>query len=93
MANGDPGRTLAEKMRRIICAEWPGAGGTLESVVLHRRLVGEGVEVPDYAMSAVLNAFRVGGLITVPPREPREEEVRKHGDLSIEDVSPDLCGS
>lgn len=90
MANGDPGRTLAEKVRRIICDEW--TGSPLESAVLYRRLLGDGAEVPDYAMSAVLNAFRVGGLITVPPRDPSEEEVRKHGDLSIEDVSPDLCG-
>jgi hypothetical protein len=42
-------------------------------------------------MSAVLNAFRVGGLIMVPPRHLREEEVRKHGDVSIKGVSPDLC--
>lgn len=91
MTNVDPGRTLAEKVRRIICTEW--TGGPLESAVLYRRLLGEGVEVPDYAMSAVLNAFSVGGLITVSPRDPREEEVRKHGDLSIEGVSPDLRGS
>jgi hypothetical protein len=93
VSNGDPGRTLAEKVRRVICDEWAGAGGSLESAVLYRRLLREGVEVPDYAMSAVLNAFRVGGLITVPPRDPREDEVRKHGDLSIQGVSPDLCGS
>lgn len=93
MADGDPGRTLAEKVREVICDEWTGEGGTLESVVVYRRLLKEGAEVPDYAMSAVLNAFRVGGLITVPPRDPREEEVRKHGDLSINDVNPDLCRS
>ena len=44
-------------------------------------------------MSAILNAFRVGGLITVLLRLQREEEVRKHGDLLINDVSPDLCDS
>jgi hypothetical protein len=45
-------------------------------------------------MSAILNAFKVGGLITAslgPQRE--EEEVRKHGDLLIRDVRSDLCTS
>ncbi|HET7479945.1 MAG TPA: hypothetical protein VFJ72_10580 [Rubrobacteraceae bacterium] len=63
----------------------------MESAVVYQRLLREGAEVPDYAMSAVLNAFRVGGLINVPIRDPREEEVRKHGDLSINGVSPLLC--
>ena len=93
MVKGDPGRTLAEKVREIICDEWPGEGGSVESAVVYQRLLREGAEVPDYAMSAVLNAFRVGGLITVPTRDPREEEVRKHGDLSINGVSPDLCSA
>jgi len=57
------------------------------------RLLEEGVEVPDYQMSAILNAFKVGGLITAPPRPQREEDVRKHGDLLITGVSPNLCGS
>lgn len=91
MAKGDPGRTLAEKVREIICDEWSGEGGSVESAVVYQRLLREGAEVPDYAMSAVLNAFRVGGLINVPIRDPREEEVRKHGDLSINGVSPLLC--
>jgi hypothetical protein len=42
---------------------------------------------------AILNAFRVGSLITVFLRPQREEEVRKHGDLLISGVSPDLCDS
>ena len=53
----------------------------------------EKVEVPNYQMSAILNAFRVRGLITVLLRLQREEEVRKHGDLLINDVSPDLYDS
>lgn len=92
MAKGDTGRALAEKVREVICDEWASAGGSLESAVVYQRLLREGAEVPDYAMSAVLNAFRVGGLITASPCDPREGEVRKHGDLSIKGVSSDLCG-
>ena len=93
MAYSDGGRELAEKVREVICGEWAGAGGSLESAVVYRRLLEEGSEVPDYQMSAILNAFRVGGLLTVSLRPQREEEVRKHGDLLISGVSPDLCNS
>ena len=93
VANGDGGRELAEKVRKVICEEWEGAGGSLESAVVYRLLLEEGSEVPDYQMSAILNAFRVGGLLTVLLRPQREEEVRKHGDLLISGVSPDLCNS
>ena len=93
MANGDVAQVLAEKVREVICEEWQGAGGSLQSAVVYQRLLEEGVEVPDYQMSAILNAFKVGGLITAPPRPQREEDVRKHGDLLITCVSPNLCGS
>ena len=88
-------RELAKKVREVICEEWEeGAGGSLESAVVHRRLLEEGVEVPDYHMSAILNALRVGGLITVWLRPQRgEEEVRKHGDLLITGLSHELCDS
>jgi hypothetical protein len=85
---------LAEKVREAICAEWQGAGGSLQSAIVYQRLLEEGVEVPSYQMSAILNAFRVGGLIAAsvsPQRE--EEEVRKHGDLLIRGVSSELCHS
>ncbi|MDQ5813548.1 MAG: hypothetical protein M3289_02340 [Actinomycetota bacterium] len=84
---------LAEKVREVICAEWQGAGGSLESAVVYRRLLEEGVEVPSYQMSAILNAFKVGGLIAASLGPQREEEVRKHGDLLITSVSSDLCTS
>jgi hypothetical protein len=93
VANGDNARELAEKVREVICEEWQGAGGSLQSAVVYERLLEEGVEVPDYQMSAILNAFKVGGLITAPPGSQREEEVRKHGDLLIQSVSSDLCNS
>jgi hypothetical protein len=71
--------------------EWQGAGGSLQSAVVYQRLLEKGIEVPGYQMSAILNAFKVGGLITAPPRPQREEDVRKHGDLLIKGVSSDLC--
>jgi hypothetical protein len=84
---------LAEKVREVICEEWQGAGGSLESAVVYRRLLEEGVEVPGYQMSAILNAFKVGGLITAPLGPQHEQDVRKHGDLLIRSVSSDLCNS
>ena len=84
---------LAEKVREVICEEWQGAGGSLESAVVYQRLLEEGVEVPGYQMSAILNAFKVGGLITAPLGPQREQDVRKHGDLLIRSVSSDLCNS
>jgi hypothetical protein len=91
--NAHDASELAEKVREVICVEWQGAGGSLHSAVVYRRLLEEGVEVPSYQMSAILNAFKVGGLITAPPGSQREEEVRKHGDLLIQGVSLDLCNS
>jgi hypothetical protein len=93
MADGDDARELAEKVREVICEEWQGAGGSLDSAVVYQRLLEKGVEVPGYRMSAILNAFRVGNLIMAPLGPQREEDVRKHGDLLIRDVSFDLCNS
>ena len=93
MTNGADTRELAERVREVICEEWQGAGGSLESSIVYQRLLEEGVEVPGYQMSAILNAFKVGGLITAPPGSQREEEVRKHGDLLITSVSSELCNS
>ena len=93
MPNTDDAPELTEKVREVICVEWQSAGGALQSAVVYQRLLEEGVEVPGYQMSAILNAFKVGGLIKVSLRPQREEEVRKHGDLLIEGVSSDLCQS
>ena len=93
MANRGDTRELAEKVREVICEEWESAAGSLESSVVYQRLLEEGVEVPGYQMSAILNAFKLGGLITAPRRPQIEEEVRKHGDLLIRGVSSGLCNS
>jgi hypothetical protein len=93
VTNRDDGRELAEKVREVICQEWERAVGSLESAVVYQRLLEEGVEVPGYQMSAILNAFKLGGLITAPLRSQDEEEVRRHGDVLIRGVSADLCQS
>jgi hypothetical protein len=94
VATRDDARELAEKVRLLICEEWQGAGGSLYSGVIYQRLLEEGVEVPGYQMSAVLNAFKVGGLIAASLRTQREEEdVREHGDFLITSVHSDLCNS
>ena len=94
MATPNSARELAEKVREALCAEWQGAEGSLQSAVVYRRLLEEGIEVPGYQMSAILNSFRVGGLIMAPHNGPqREEEVREHGDLVITGVHSDLCHS
>ena len=80
-------------VREVICEEWQGAGGSLYSAVIYQRLLEEGVEVPGYQMSAVLNAFKVGSLITASLRTQREEEVREHGDFLITSVHSALCNS
>ena len=87
-------RELAQKVREALWAEWQGAAGdSLQSAVVYRRLLDEGVEVPGYQMSAILNSFKVGGLITVSHRPQREDDVREHGDLVIMGVRSDLCHS
>ena len=93
MATPTNTRELAEKVREIICEEWQVAGGSLYSAVIYQRLLEEGVEVPGYQMSAVLNAFKVGSLITASLRTQREEEVREHGDFLITSVHSALCNS
>jgi hypothetical protein len=90
MANSDDTRELAKRVREAICEEWQGARRSLESAVVYQRLLEEGVEIPSYQMSAILNAFKLGGLITAPPKPQCEEDVRKHGDLLITGVSSDL---
>jgi hypothetical protein len=42
-------------------------------------------------MSAILNSFKVGGLITAAPCSQREDDIREHGDLLIREVHSNLC--
>jgi hypothetical protein len=88
---------LGGKIKAIIC-EWSKrvkegteSNSYLESATIYERLVSEGVEVPDHAMSEILIELAKGGQIkltmdTRPSRAPS-----KYGSMTIHDVSPDLC--
>ena len=84
---------LRAKIIDIICEEWPTPNNHLESAVIYERLIWEGIEVPDRDMSKVLLTLAEDGRITlaveVAPAD--ESEVRKHGSMSIQEVSPELC--
>ena len=61
--------------------------------MVYQQLLEEGLEVPWYQMSAILNACKVGGLTTAPPGLQCEEAVRKHGGRLITGVSSNLLGA
>ena len=76
-------RELAEKVREALCTEWQDAGGSLQSAAVYGRLLEEGVEVPGYQMSAILNSFKVGGAnngSTTPPARGGRSRARGPAD-------------
>jgi hypothetical protein len=60
----------------------------LESATIYERLIDQGVEVPDRALSAVL--LEMAGserrINLTPDIEPPDEAIRKHGGLTIHDA-------
>ena len=88
---------LGGKIKDIIC-EWSKRvkegsepDQSLKSSTIYERLIGDGVEVPDHAMSEILVELAQGGQIkltmdTKPSRDPR-----KYGSMTIHSVGPDLC--
>jgi hypothetical protein len=84
---------LRAKIIDIICEEWPTPNNHLESAAIYERLMGEGIEVPDRDMSKVLLTLAEDGRITLAVEvAPTDESgVRKHGAMSIQGVSPELC--
>ena len=87
-------KELAEKVRDVICEEWQRSGGSLdalESVVIYERLLAQEVEVANYQMSAILNAFVVGRLITLTPRQQRELTLLIRISPCLRVSSSDLC--
>jgi hypothetical protein len=88
---------LGGKIKAIICEWWKvvGKGAApaehLESSTIYERLISEGIEVPDHAMSEILVELAKGGQIkltmdTKPSRDPR-----KYGSMTVHSVSPELC--
>jgi hypothetical protein len=88
---------LGGKIKAIIC-EWSKRvkegtepAGYLESSAIYERLISEGVEAPDQAMSEILVELAQGGQIkltmdTRPSRNPR-----KYGSMTIHSVRTELC--
>jgi hypothetical protein len=88
---------LGGKIKAIICEWWKRVKeGTepaeyLERSTIYERLISEGVEAADHAMSEMLVELAQGGQIkltmdTKPSRNPR-----KYGSMSIHSVRPELC--
>jgi hypothetical protein len=79
---------LREKVISIICEEWPHPGMELDSAAIYRRLISEGVGVPEDALRDVLVLLVDHGdikLVRTPTRPLRE------GGMSIRSVRPRLC--
>ena len=88
---------LGGKIKAIIC-EWSKrieegleTDEHLESAAIYERLMREGVEVPDHAMSEILVELASSGQIKLTMDGRRSAEPRKYGSMSIRGVSPALC--
>ncbi len=88
---------LGGKIKAIIC-EWSQGvkEGTeldtyLASATIYERLISEGVEVPDHAMSEILVELAKDGQIKLTFDTRRSDEPRKYGSMTIHKVSPELC--
>jgi len=88
---------LGGKIKTIICEWWNVVGkGTrsaehLESSTIYERLISEGVEVPDHAMSEILVELAKGGQIKLTMDTRPSDEPHKYGSMTIHGVSSELC--
>ena len=88
---------LGGKIKAIIC-EWSKGvkegsepDSYLRSATIYERLISEGVEVPDHAMSEILVELAKDGQIKLTMDTRRSHEPRKYGSMTIHKVSPELC--
>jgi hypothetical protein len=88
---------LGGKIKAIIC-EWSKRvkegtepDSNLQSATIYERLISEGVEVPDHAMSEILVELAKGGQIKLTMDTRPSGEPSKYGSMTIHGVSPDLC--
>ena len=88
---------LGGKIEAIIC-EWSKRvkEGTepdsyLQRATIYERLINEGVEVPDHAMSEILVELAKDGQIKLTFDTRRSDEPRKYGSMTIHKVSSELC--
>jgi hypothetical protein len=88
---------LGGKIKAIICEWWKmvGEGAVpaeyLESSTIYERLISEGVEVPDHAMSEILVELAKGTQIKLTMDTKPSSDPRKFGSMTIHSVSPGLC--
>jgi hypothetical protein len=88
---------LGGKIKAIICEWWKvvGEGAApaedLESSTIYERLISEGVEVPDHAMSEILVELAKGRQIKLTMDSRPSRDPRKYGSMTIRSVSPGLC--
>ena len=88
---------LREKLIAIICEESPEPGKDLQSATIYERLINEGVEVPERAMSEILLHLANNNWIklTVEPGDPENaaRDYVEHGRITIHDVirREELC--
>ena len=88
---------LGGKIKAIICEWWNVVGkGTepaehLQSSTIYKRLVSEGVEVPDHAMSEILVELAKGGQIKLTMDNRPSRAPSKYGSMTVHSVRPDLC--
>jgi hypothetical protein len=88
---------LGGKIKAIICEWWSlvGEGAEpaeyLESSSIYERLISEGIEVPDHAMSEILVELAKGGQIKLTMDGRPSRDPNKYGSMTIRSVSPELC--
>ena len=88
---------LGGKIKAIICEWWKQVKeGTepaeyLQSSTIYERLISEGVEVPDHAMSEILVELAQGGQIKLTMDTRSSRDPRKYGSMTIHSVSSELC--
>ena len=90
---------LGGKIIAIICEWWKLVGKEtepaeyLESSTIYERLISEGVEVPDHAMSEILVELAKGGQIKLTMDGKPSRDPRKYGSMTIRRVKPELCSN
>ena len=88
---------LGGKIKAIIC-EWSRevkegmqSESYLESSTIYERLMSQGVDVPDHAMSEILVELAKDGQIKLTFDTRPSDQPRKYGSMTIRKVSPELC--
>ena len=65
----------------------------MESSTIYERLISEGVEVPDHAMSEILVELAKDGQIKLTMDGKPSRDPRKYGSMTIRSVKPELCSN